>query len=255
MSDHPYVPLPAGSVLGKSFEYGIDVNLNLGASGAPSWQPIRRISAFAPTFPPVTTDISSYDDRGAENSEVTGRSFAASFTVQGNRSTTTGLFLPELEAIIAAARGIGTSANLEIRFYHKPDAGVSSPTDAGRILTRVEATRQNTGNADAEIWSVTLTGKGRVQPIANPFTGWTPEAPKVAAVTPAAAAAGKLVTITGAGFLGATAVKFGADTAAEFTVVNGATILAVMPAGAAGAAPVMVTTPVGDSPAFAYTRG
>jgi hypothetical protein len=50
-------------------------------------------------------------------------------------------------------------------------------------------------------------------------------------------------------------VKFGADTAAEFTVVNGATILAVMPAGAAGAAPVMVTTPVGDSPAFAYTRG
>jgi hypothetical protein len=63
------------------------------------------------------------------------------------------------------------------------------------------------------------------------------------------------VTITGAGFLGATAVKFGADTAAEFTVVNGATILAVMPAGAAGAAPVMVTTPVGDSPAFAYTRG
>ena len=253
MSNHPFVPLPAGSTLGRSFEYGIDVNL--GTYAVPSWQPVRRISGWSPSFPPVTGDLSTYDDRGAPNEGVTGRGFTGSFTVQANRSQSTGLYLPELEAIFAASRAILDGATLDIRFYHKPDVGAAHPADAGRITVRVEAARQNTDNASAEVWSVTLTGKGRVLDIANPFQGWDVSVPKISAVSPAAATAGKLVTITGTGFLGATLVKFGAVNAAEFSVVGGSTILAVMPAGAAGSAPVQVTTPGGVSATFAYTRG
>ena len=253
MSDHPFVPLPADTTLGRSFEYGIDVNL--GTYASPSWQPVRRISGWAPSFPPVATDVSTYDDRGAPNEDVTGRGFAASFTVQANRSQSTGRYLPELEAILAASKAILGGATLDVRFYHKPDVGAAHPTDAGRIAVRVEASRQNTGNAEAESWSVSLTGKGRVLDIANPFQGWGVSVPTISAVSPASATVGKLVTITGTGFLGATIVKFGAVSATEFSVVNGSTILAVMPAGSAGSAPVQVTTPGGVSATFAYTRG
>ncbi len=57
---------------------------------------------------------------------------------------------------------------------------------------------------------------------------------------------GTLVTVTGVAFDGATDVDFGA-TAASFTVVDGSTINAVSPAGAAGTVDVRVTTPDGTS--------
>lgn len=253
MSDHPFVPLPAGSSLGKSFEYGLDINL--GTSAAPVWQPVRRISEWAPTYPATTQDVASYDDRGAENTDITGRSFATSFTVQGNRSTVTGAYLPEVEALLAASKTIGGDAVVDIRWYHKPDVGAPNPTDAGRAYCTVEVTRQNTGNAEAESFSVSLTGKGRFVPIANPFAGWDVSVPVLAAVTPPAAAEGDLVTITGSGLLEATAVAFGAVPAAEFVVAGGATIIAAMPAGTAGTVNVTVTTPGGTSAPLPYTRG
>ena len=253
MSDHPFVPLPAGTTMGRSFEYGLDINL--GTYAAPSWRTCRRMSGWAPAFAAVKSPASTYDDRGNPNEDVTGRAFSAGFTIQGNRDLATGLYLPELEAILAASKGTVEGATLDVRYYHKPDSGTPSPNDAGRATVTVEASRQNTGDADVEVWSVSLTGKGKVVPIANPFPGWGVATPTISAVTPAAATAGKLVTITGAGFLGATIVKFGAVNAAEFSVINGSTILAVMPAGAAGSAPVSVTTPGGVSGNFPYTRG
>lgn len=246
------VPLPAGTVLGKSYEHGIDVNL--GTYASPSWQPLRRMSGWAPTFPAVTTDVATYDDRGATNEHVTGRGFASSFTVQGNRSTTTGLYLPELEAIIAAGRAKGEAAVLDVRFYHKPESGTPSPNDAGRAQVTVEVTRQNTGNAETEVFSVTLTGKGEYEPIENPFQGWGATTPVVSHVSPPAANDGDLLTITGSGLLEATSVTIDGDPA-EFTAVNGASIIAVLPAGEAGAVPVVVTTPAGASAVFTYTRG
>ena len=51
------VQLPAGTVLGKSYEYGLDINL--GPYGSPDWQSFRRISGFAPTFPPATEDVAT----------------------------------------------------------------------------------------------------------------------------------------------------------------------------------------------------
>ncbi|UXE05160.1 major tail protein [Arthrobacter phage Jamun] len=79
--------------------------------------------------------------------------------------------------------------------------------------------------------------------------------PVVTSATPADAAAGDLVTIKGTRFTGATAVKFGAANASAFTVLDGETIVATVPAGAAGSAAIKVTNATGDSAAFAYTRG
>ena len=248
----PAVTLPAATALGRSFEHGLDVNL--GTFGAPQYQPVRRMSAWAPTYTATTTDVTTYDDRGATNEDVSGRSFAATFTVQANRSTITGLYLPEVEALLAAAKAKGEGALIDVRWYHKPEIGTPNPNDAGRAQVRVDATRQNTGNAEVEVYSITLTGKGAFEPIANPFTGWDATAPIVAAATPAEAITGDLITITGSGLLGATSVTIdGAPV--EFLPINAATIAASLPEGEAGPVPIVVTTAGGVSAAFTYTRG
>lgn len=239
--------LPNGTVLGKSFEYGLDIKIG----GA--WQSVRRMSAWAPTYPPTTSDIATYDDKGAPSSGVSGRGFAASFTVQSNRSSTTGLYLPEVEALLAAGKGIGEAAVLEVRWYHRPAVGVANPNDAGTAFVTVEISRQNTGNAEVDTYSVSLTGQGSFEPIVNPYTPDT-SVPKIASISPSGRAAGQQVTITGQGFNGATAVKFAAVDATALTVVGNATIVAVVPAGSAGSVNVTVVTPGGTSAAFAYTR-
>ncbi|WP_284291189.1 IPT/TIG domain-containing protein [Luteimicrobium album] len=101
--------------------------------------------------------------------------------------------------------------------------------------------------------AITLLGQGAREPITNP----TGEAtlPALTSASPSAAAQGAQVEIRGAYLGGATSVKFGATAATSFLVVNSATIVAVVPAGSAGAANITVVTPAGTSDALAYTRG
>ena len=247
------VPLPAGTVLGKSYEYGLDVNL--GTYADPLWQPVRRISAWQPSTPGTPTDVASYDDLGSPNEDITGRTFGASFTVQGNRSLATGLYLPELAAMVNAAKRKGEAAVLDVRWYHKPELGTPDPTDAGRSFVTVEVTRSNTDNNGIEIKSITLTGKGEFEDIVNPFQGWGATAPTIQGITPEGAGTGELVTINGSGFLGTTTVTFDALPAEDYQIVNGATIIALLPVDTAGDVPVVVTTPGGASTAFTFNRG
>ncbi|MFJ7490397.1 IPT/TIG domain-containing protein [Streptomyces sp. NPDC097727] len=63
---------------------------------------------------------------------------------------------------------------------------------------------------------------------------------------------GMAVTLTGANFLQATAVRFGATAATPYTIFSATEIRTVSPPGAAGTAPVTVTTPGGTSNGAAY---
>ncbi len=74
-------------------------------------------------------------------------------------------------------------------------------------------------------------------------------APTVSKLTPTTgpAAGGTTVTVTGKGFTGATAVKFGATNAAKFTVNSATSITAVSPASSTGLVDITVTTPSGTS--------
>ena len=65
--------------------------------------------------------------------------------------------------------------------------------------------------------------------------------PTIASFAPACGPVGTVVTIIGANFSGATAVKFNGKTAASFTVVNSTTLTAVVAAGATSGA-ITVTT-------------
>ena len=82
--------------------------------------------------------------------------------------------------------------------------------------------------------------------MSSPYT--VAAAPVVTGLSPTSGpeAGGTLVTITGTGFTGATAVDFGATAATNVTVVNDTTITANSPAGT-GTVDVTVTTPAGTS--------
>jgi hypothetical protein len=172
-------PLPTGSTLGKSFEYGCDINV--GTFLAPVWQPFRRISGFQPSPTPQTQDAQTYDDLGSPNNDVTGWAMNLAFNAQVNRNVTTGEYLAEVEAVLkrTGPGAIGELAVVEARWYHKPATGTPNPDDAGKGYFTVATTRQNTGpNGEIEVIAITLTGKGEYEKIVNPFTGWTedPEA-------------------------------------------------------------------------------
>ena len=73
--------------------------------------------------------------------------------------------------------------------------------------------------------------------------------PTITGVSPASGptAGGTSVTITGTGFTGVTALKFGANNGVGITVVNSTTITATSPAGSAGTVNVTVTATGGTS--------
>lgn len=81
--------------------------------------------------------------------------------------------------------------------------------------------------------------------------------PVITSVTPSGQAATEAVLIVGSRFTGTvavTGVKFGGTNATSFEIIDDQHIVAVLPAGGAGSAPVIVTNASGASAAFAYTR-
>lgn len=89
-------------------------------------------------------------------------------------------------------------------------------------------------------------------------TGLVQATPTLVSATPSAVAVGGLVQIIGTGFegvTGATGVKFGGTNATSYVVIDDSHINAIMPAGSAGSAPVIVTSTGGASDPLAYTRG
>jgi hypothetical protein len=77
-------------------------------------------------------------------------------------------------------------------------------------------------------------------------SGFVP-APRVAGVLPTTAPQGTIVTISGTGFTGATAVTFGTVASKSFVVNSGTSITAVTPAINSGTVHVRVTGPGGTS--------
>lgn len=202
------------------------------------------------------TLVLGVDEFGAaiQSCKITPSVSSSSFTGIGGQvvqDSGTPTFVLELEL----AQSLDPAGLLRYLFanigQHKPftfTPAAGGPAVSGTV-TVLPAGVGGASDGNIDTTSVTMPMDGA------PVWSDVAAAPTVVAATPAAAAAGQLVTITGTKFTGASAVKFGAVSATVYTVLSDGTIVAVMPAGTAGSAPVTVTNGTGVSNSLAYTRG
>jgi hypothetical protein len=148
-----------------------------------------------------------------------------------------------------------------------PGGGGTSVTITGTGFTGATAVKFGansatsfTVNSPTSITAVSPAGTGTVDVTVTASGGTSPTSaadqftygPTVTKIEPnrGSPGGGTTVTITGAGFTGATAVMFGATSAKSFTVNSATSITAVSPKGK-GTVDITVTTPTGTSPTSA----
>jgi hypothetical protein len=234
------------TTLSRKFRVDVTTDLTL-ASG---WLQLNGIDDWSPQINPNLEETSAYDTTGWKTNEVTMQDWTA--TASLFRRIVTSVYDPGQELIRATQGQFGTAARCGVRWYDKnggPEAysGVALP----------ELNRANTGVSNVEKWSITFacTDIPLNINITNPFS--VASVPVITSVTPSGQGAAAAVAIVGQYFTGTvvtTGVKFGGVNATSWTVQNDGLITAVLPAGSAGSAPVIVTNATGASVAFPYTR-
>lgn len=230
------------SALARKFR--VDVTSDLTLAGG--WSELIGIYDLKPSVDPNLVDTSAYDTNGWDSFEITGNAW--SLTSSFWRRLSAGVYPASQELVRGCIGQFGDAARRGVRWYER-DGGPECFEGVGIVKWE----RAQTGVKDVDAATATFTGDGILTPIANP--GSAALAPVITNAVPSGAAAGAQVTIYGAYFTGASAVKFGATSATPYTVVSDGVIVAVMPAGTAGAAAITVTNAAGTSDAFAYTRG
>ncbi len=217
-----------------------------------TWVRLHNLNDFAPAENDTTQSTDDYDNGGFAGFEKT--LIAWSVVAKFSRDTTAGVPSDAGQLLLEATRyQLGDAARAYIRWYDRN--GATTGNWSGRAI--IKWNQSKTGIADIEEVTATFQGDGILNAIANPNT--VSSAPVVTSATssPAAQVAGGQVSIYGVGFTGTvatTGVKFAAVSATSWVVVSDSLIVAIMPTGTAGSAPITVTNAIGISNAFAYTR-
>lgn len=235
--------------LGNAYDVIIDVNT--GTEGSPIWTRLRFIRNVQYSFPPITQDVTSYEDLGSPNNQKTGASATASFEIQRYRNDVGDPdWLPEAEVVRKAADPdkTGSQAILEYRIYDRLGAD-----EAYQFKATTAWARGKTGSTDDATATVNLTSIGRPTVITNPSS--IQPIPVITSVSPTTGPAGTVVTITGTNLRAVTGVKFGTtDSVAD--VDSDTTVKTVVPAGGAtGSQPITAINPGGAStPGTAFSK-
>lgn len=217
-----------------------------------TWVRFKGINDLSVPVSPNLQPADDYDSDGWNSFEKTMQGWV--LTAKALRKTVAGVFDPGQEILRTAHTQFGDLGRAYVRYYDRNGA-----PEAYSGLGMVGFVPSKTGVADLDEITVTITGDGALTAITNPYAPAVVPVVLAASSTPAAQVAGGLVTITGTGFTGTvptTGVKFNSVNATSWYVVSDNTIVAVMPAGSAGAGNIVVTNATGPStPAFPYTRG
>ncbi|MFA5608312.1 MAG: IPT/TIG domain-containing protein [Leucobacter sp.] len=250
---HPTDIVPTQGTNASSYEWILDVAAVPVGAADPDWITFPDITALQPNQSDRTSDGSTYANKGQEDTAVIGETFNLALNAKPVKNAL-GEIHPALALLLAAANakipgGDASKRTILARYYH-----YDIPDLAYEYTCEVSWTRANTGNADVEFFSFTLTSKGDRKVITNPALE-APVAPTITTALPTEAVEGAWVEVTGTGFANATSVKFGDDEATAFVLASGARLLAQVPAGDAGPAAIVVSTPAGASSPFSYTRG
>lgn len=228
------------------------------------------ITSFSPTGagPGLTVTITGAGFTGATAVSFGGVA-ASSFTVISATQITAVVAAGAASGNVSVTTPGGTSTLGGFTFVPPPTVTSFTPTSGspGTMISIIGtnlsgATAVSFGGVPASSFSVVSatqiaatvsTGATGSVSVSTPggtanLAGFTfiPPVPTITSFTPAFAAIGTVVTITGTGFSGATAVNFGGVAASSYTVVSATQINAVVSAGGASGV-VSVTTPGGTA--------
>jgi hypothetical protein len=194
-----------------------------GSAGAVDVVVLGPNGASTPTH---TVGVDSFSYTAPATPAVSGISPVSGSTAGGDTVTVTGSGFAGATAV-----DFGATPGTNVTISSGTSLTVTSPAGAP-------------GSVD-----VTVVGPGGTSAVvpADAFDYHAPPAITSISAPGGVTAGGTAVTITGSGFNGTTAVKFGSSTAA-FTVVNDTSITVTSPAHAAGTVDIRVTDDVGTSP-------
>lgn len=233
------------------------------ADGTQLASPVPAIASFAPTTgaPGTTVTLTGMAFMPGTNAKALGVTFngiaAKTFTVNSDASITVTVPDKALSGLIGVRGPAGTGytggdftvtggAAPTITSFSPPNGslgtvvtimgtgftGTSKVTFNGTPSINFSVTNETTLKATVPIGATTgkivVTAPGG---IATSLTDFTVNAPNVVSFSPPSGPVGTEVTLTGAGFKGASSVTFNLIAAASFTVVDDTTIKATVAAG------------------------
>lgn len=194
--------------------------------GLTSWGNACGLSSYPGIYTRITTYLDWIEQETAQTL------IFANFTPRSGAPGATVAILGEALDTVTSVTFNGTEALFDTISSSRIEAVVPTGATSGRIeisngVTGVESSRSFT--------------------VAYP-------SPKPSRVSPSSASFGDIVTITGRGFLGATAVRFGGVSASSFTVNSDSSITATVPDGAAsGSITVVNPSKSGSGARFTVT--
>ena len=203
----------------------------------------------------VTTVSRAYDPT-TMTLDLTGAP-PADYLPPAGLSTAVGPRISALDPVIGVVAGgtpvtvsgTGFTGATAVNFGTNPGTGLLVQSDTQLTVISPAAAQPEA----VEVTVVTPLGTSPAA-AATQFTYAQPAAPKVAAVTPASGglSGGTLVTVTGSGFTGATAVTFAANQGFGLVIESDSRLIVYSPAAPGpGTVGVAVVTPEGTSPAGA----
>lgn len=214
-----------------------------------NWTQILGITDLNFPITPTKVDTTTYDTLGWKGMTVTLQEWAG--TIKLNRQSTSGVQDPGQLLLTGCVGQFDPLNRLYVRWYDRN--GKAEPSWSGYAI--VEQAQDKTGVGDEDSDSFSFTGDGAATAIANPYAASA--VPVITSALPGSLTTGGLLAIHGSNFTGVTGashVTIGGTNATAYTVQSDQLIIAVLPSGSAGSAPIIVTNVAGASASFAYTR-
>ncbi|KKI18711.1 MULTISPECIES: phage tail tube protein [unclassified Leucobacter] len=161
-------PAPTQGSNANSYEFHLDVaSVPVSPATEPTWLSGPDITGLQPNAAPKTADGTTYANRGQDDTPTVGETFTVAFDAKPVKNTA-GSIQPFISLLIAAAQatlkgGDPTKKVILARVYHE-----TIPELSWQFTAEVSFQRKNTGNADVEFLSFTLTSKGDREIVDNP---------------------------------------------------------------------------------------
>jgi hypothetical protein len=237
------------TISGSNFTGATGVVFGTVPSGSFSISSDSQIIALAPPQAADTVDVTVTTPNGTSAISASDRftySTATAPAVTGI-TPTSGSSAGGTQVTIT---GSGFTGATGVTFGGTPASSFTIQSGSTIVAT---APSQAAGTVDI---TVTTPSGASLANASDRFTYSAAAAPAVTAVTPTTGGTGggTLVSITGSGFTGASAVSFGATSASAFTVLSDTLLSATAPPQASSTVDVTVTTPSGTSATSAADR-